>query len=157
MDLISKQSSQLARSQTIFQCIIATETEKDHCDNWDSQAASLDNGCVALLDGVIDCPGDVADLTDLLVVLVTNLLLAGPVLGDVGIVTLLHGPRVMSGLCFSVHNSLCLLVITLQDGTFLNGLNLFLLLHAELSKFLVENCIAEIKSSGNFKHPSATS
>ena len=90
MDLISKQSSQLARSQTIFQCIIATETEKVHCDIWDSQAASLDNGCVALLDGVVDSLGGVADLTDLLVVLVADLLLGGPVLGDVGVVTLLN-------------------------------------------------------------------
>ena len=90
MDPISKQSSQLARSPTIFQCIIATLTEKDHYDNWDSQAASLDNGCVALLDGVVDSLGGVADLTDLLVVLVTDFLLGGPVLGDVGVVTLLN-------------------------------------------------------------------
>ena len=67
-----------------------TEAEKDHCDNWDSQAASLDNGCVALLDGVVDSLGGVADLTDLLVVLVADLLLGGPVLGDVGVMTLLN-------------------------------------------------------------------
>ena len=75
MDPISKQSSQLARTQTIFQCIIATEAEKDHCDNRDSQATSLDNGCVALHDGVIDSLGGVTDLTDFLVVLVADLLL----------------------------------------------------------------------------------
>ena len=90
MDPISKQSSQLASSQAIFQCIIATLTEKDHCDNWDSQAASLDNRRVALLDGVVDSLGGVADLTDLFVVLVADFLLGRPVLGDVGVVALLH-------------------------------------------------------------------
>ena len=54
------------------------------------RSASLDNACVALLDGVVDCSGGVADLTNLLVILVADLLLGGSVLGDVGVVTLLH-------------------------------------------------------------------
>ena len=84
-DPISKQSFQLARSQTNLQCIIDTSRAL-----LSKSASSLDDGCVALLDGVVDGPGGVADLTNLLVILVADLLLGGAVLGDVGVVTLLH-------------------------------------------------------------------
>ena len=87
-DPISKQSFQLARSQTNLQCIIDTSRAL-----WSKSASSLDDGCVALLDGVVDGPGGVADLTNLLVILVADLLLGGAVLGDVGVVTLLHWPE----------------------------------------------------------------
>ena len=45
---------------------------------------------VALLDCVIDRSGAVADLTNLLVVFIANLLLGWFILGDVGVVTLFH-------------------------------------------------------------------
>ena len=46
--------------------------------------------CVAFLDGVIDSPTAVADLANLLIVLITYLLLGWSELGDVSVVTLLN-------------------------------------------------------------------
>ena len=46
--------------------------------------------CVAFLDGVIDSPTAVADLANLLIVLITYLLLGWSELCDVSVVTLLN-------------------------------------------------------------------
>ena len=63
--------------------------------------SSLFNWSIALLDRIIDSPGAVADLTNLLIVFITNFLLGWFILGDVGVVTLFHRPVIQSTSIFS--------------------------------------------------------